>query len=340
MALATGVGSFPGTDQRDFDEAVQVVLGELGRDGGEGPGLPFVPEVPGRGASAGMVGRTLGLLAATPGVDADLQPEGWRLTGTEGAPAIDQRRARSLIAQDLDAVEEQAADYTGPFKTQVAGPWTLAATVERPRGDKVLADHGARRELAQALAEAVSEHVADLRRRLPRSERIVVQVDEPALPAVLGARVPTASGFGRHRTVHPPEASEALAWVLRAITDAGAEPWVHCCAPDAPLALVRGAGAQGLVVDLSLVTADGHHALAEGLEAGESVALGVLPTTDPGTDPTDKEVVEQVARWLDLVGLAPTPGLVVTPACGLAGASPAWARRALELARAAATRLT
>lgn len=340
MALATGVGSFPGTDQRDFDEAVQVVLGELGRDGGEGPGLPFVPEVPGRGASAGMVGRTLGLLAATPGVDADLQPEGWRLTGTEGAPAIDQRRARSLIAQDLDAVEEQAADYTGPFKTQVAGPWTLAATVERPRGDKVLADHGARRELAQALAEAVSEHVADLRRRLPRSERIVVQVDEPALPAVLGARVPTASGFGRHRTVHPPEASEALAWVLRAITDAGAEPWVHCCAPDAPLALVRGAGAQGLVVDLSLVTADGHHALAEGLEAGESVALGVLPATDPGTDPTDKEVVEQVARWLDLVGLAPTPGLVVTPACGLAGASPAWARRALELARAAATRLT
>ncbi len=340
MAWATGVGSFPGTDQRDLDEAVRVVLGELGRDGAEGPGLPFVPEVPGRGAPADMVGRTLGLLAAAPGLDADLQPEGWRLTGTQGAPPVDQRRARSLLAQDLDTLEEEAADYSAPFKTQVAGPWTLAATVERPRGDKVLADHGARRELAQALAEALTEHVADLRRRLPGARRLVVQVDEPALPVVLTGGVPTASGFGKHRTVHPPEASEALAWVLGAIADAGAEPWVHCCAPDAPLALLRGAGARGLAVDLALLSADGHDALAEAVEAGESVALGVLPTTDPTPAPTDKHVVEQVSRWLDLVGLQPGPGLVVTPACGLAGASTTWARRALELARSAATRLS
>ena len=52
MALrATGIGSFPGTDQRDFDEAVRVVLGELAQTSG---GLPFLPEVPGRGAPAGM----------------------------------------------------------------------------------------------------------------------------------------------------------------------------------------------------------------------------------------------------------------------------------------------
>ena len=164
---------------------------------------------------------------------------------------------------------------------QVAGPWTLAATVERPRGDKVLADHGARRDLAQALAAGVADHVADVRRRLSRATRIVVQVDEPALPAVLAGAVPTASGFGRHRTVHPPEASEALGWVLSAVRDAGAEPWVHCCAPDAPLALLRGAGAVGLAVDLSLVGADGHDALAEALEAGETVALGVVPTQAP-----------------------------------------------------------
>ncbi len=29
MTLATGVGSHPGDDQRDFDEAVRVVLGEV-----------------------------------------------------------------------------------------------------------------------------------------------------------------------------------------------------------------------------------------------------------------------------------------------------------------------
>ena len=224
-----------------------------------------------------MTGRTLGLVTE---LDADLQPVGWRLTGTSGAPALDQRRARSLLGQDLDALEEQAADHAGVFKVQVAGPWTLSATVERPRGDKVLADHGARRDLAQALAAGVADHVADVRRRLSRATRIVVQVDEPALPAVLAGAVPTASGFGRHRTVHPPEASDALAWVLTAVRDAGAEPWVHCCAPEAPLALLRGAGAVGLAVDLSLVGADGHDAARRGAGGGGDGRAGRGP--DPG----------------------------------------------------------
>lgn len=332
MTLATGVGSFPGDDQRDFDEAVQIVLGELD--------LPFLPEVPGRGATAGMVGRTLGLVTE---LDADLQPAGWRLTGTSGAPALDQRRARSLLGQDLDSFEEKASEHAGPFKIQVAGPWTLAATVERPRGDKVLADHGARRELAQALAAGVADHVADVRRRLPRATRIVVQVDEPALPAVLAGAVPTSSGFGRHRTVHPPDASEAVAWVLAAIRDAGAEPWVHCCAPDAPLAPLRGAGAAGLAVDLALAGADAHDALAEALDAGETVALGVVPSTDPAAPPTEKDVVSSVHRWLDLVGLDPAEvagRLVLSPACGQAGASSGWVRQSLALLRSAAASLS
>ncbi|HYG92106.1 MAG TPA: methionine synthase [Nocardioides sp.] len=331
MALATGVGSFPGTGQQDFDEALRVVLGALGEWG-----LPFLPEVPGRGATADLVGRTLGLVGE---LDADLQPAGWRLTGTGGAPPVDQRRARSLLAQDLDTLEEQVGGYTRGFKVQVAGPWTLAATVERPRGDKVVADHGARRDLAQALAVAAADHVQDVRRRLPDADRIVLQVDEPALPAVLAGRIPTASGFGRHRVVHPPEASEAIGWVLEAVRDAGAEPWVHCCAPEAPLALLRGAGAVGLVVDLSVVDATGHDALAGALEAGETVALGVLPSTDPSTAPTDTEVVGSVRRWLDMLGLDPAAAagrLVLSPTCGLGGASPEWARRALELAASAA----
>jgi methionine synthase II (cobalamin-independent) len=335
VTLATGVGSFPGDDQRDFDEAVRIVLGELGD-----AGLPFLPEVPGRGAAAGMVGRALGLVTE---LDADLQPAGWRLTGTSGAPALDQRRARSLLGQDLDTLEEQASEHAGPFKIQVAGPWTLAATVERPRGDKVLADHGARRELAQALAMGVADHAADVRRRLPRAARIVVQLDEPALPAVLAGAVPTSSGFGRHRTVHPPEASEALAWALAAVRDAGAEPWVHCCAPDAPLALLRGAGAAGLAVDLSLAGADAHDVLAEALEAGETVTLGVVPSTDPAAPPTDKDVVSSVHRWLDLVGLdlaQVADRLVLSPTCGQSGASPAWLRQSLALLHSAAASLS
>ncbi|WP_436699336.1 methionine synthase [Nocardioides sp. BYT-33-1] len=332
MTRGTGVGSFPGTAQRDYDEALAIVLGELAPSA---HGLAFVPEVPGRGATAGMTGRTLGLVTE---LDADLQPDGWRLTGTSGAPAVDQRRARSLLAQDLDALEERAAGHAGPVKTQVAGPWTLAATVERPRGDKLLADHGARRELAQALAVAVTDHVADLRRRLPGATELIVQLDEPALPAVLAGGVPTASGFGKHRTVHPPEASEALAWVVDAASAAGATPWVHCCAPGVPIGLLRGAGARGVMLDLDLLDAEGHDAAAEALEAGDTVVLGVVPTS--GRPPADKVLVERVLRWLDLLGLDPEKvggGLAISPSCGLAGASPTDARRALELARAVAT---
>jgi len=323
VTLATGVGSMPGDDTRAYAEAVRLALGEL-------PDLAFVPELPGRGVTANMTGRAL---AIVDGLGVDLQPAGWRLTDASG---IDHRRARSLLAQDLDQVEEQAQGYAGAFKAQVAGPWTLAATVEKPRGDKVLSDHGARRELAEALAEGLRGHVADLRRRLPGVERLIVQVDEPMLPAVLAAQVPTASGFGRHRTVHPPEASAALAIVLGAIADAGAEPWVHSCAPGVPWALVAGAGARGLSVDHDMLTPKDLDALAQALDDGLVVALGVVPSTDPDAVPSDAVLTERVLRWLDMLGLDPAEvgeRLVITPSCGLAGASPDWARRALSLSR-------
>ncbi|WP_193609243.1 methionine synthase [Nocardioides lijunqiniae] len=328
--IATGVGSMPGGDQPAYDEAVRVVLGELAD-------LPHLPEVPGRGAPAGMLGRAL---AVTDGLGIDLQPAGWRLTDASG---VDHRRARSLLAQDLDGLEEQGQDYTGSFKVQVAGPWTLSATVEKPRGDKVLSDAGARRELAQALAEGLRGHVRDVRRRLPGVDRLVVQVDEPMLAAVLGGGVPTASGFGRHRTVHPPEASEHLGWVLDAIGAEQAEPWVHSCAPGTPWALLRGAGARGLSADLDTLSARDHEALAEALDAGESVALGVVASADPALAPTETELTERVLRWLDLVGLDPATvgdSLVLSPTCGLAGATPAWSAQALRLLSAAARHLT
>ena len=189
----------------------------------------------------------------------------------------------------------------------------------------MLADFGARRELAQSLAEGLTAHIADLRRRLPGADRLVVQVDEPALPAVLGGGVPTASGFHRHRSVDLPEASQALGWVVDAVTGAGAEPWVHSCAKETPLDLLRGAGARGLSVDHTQLSARDHDELAAALDAGETVALGVVPSTAPPTPPSDAQVTESVLRWLEMLGLDPEQvgdHLVLTPACGLAGASP------------------
>ncbi|MDP3889883.1 methionine synthase [Nocardioides sp.] len=327
MTLATGVGSWPGDDQAAYTEAVRTVLGEL-------PDLPHLPEIPGRGIGADLTGRALAVVAD---LGADLQPAGWRLTD---APGIDQRRARSQLGQDLDGLEELAQDHVGPFKVQLAGPWTLAATVEKPRGDRVLSDFGARRDLAQALAEGVRTHVADLRRRLPGVTDLLVQLDEPALPAVMAGAVPTASGFHRHRSVDAPAASEALEWVLAAISEAGGVPLVHSCASDVPVDLLRGAGARGVSVDLGAVDSSAYDALATALEADEWVLLGVVPAVDPDPVPSDSSMTERVLRWLDMLGLEPTERLVVTPTCGLAGASPGWARNALTSARATAASLS
>lgn len=333
-ARATGIGSMPGGDvlageadnARSYSEAVRVVVGEL-------PDFVHVPELPGRGAGANMTGRALSLLS---GLGADLQPAGWRLTDHSG---IDHRRARSLLAQDLDVVEEHTQGFSGVFKTQVAGPWTLAATVEKPRGDKVLSDHGARRELTESLAEGLRDHVADLRRRVPDAAEVVVQLDEPALPAVLAAQIPTASGWGKHRAVHPPELSAALELVCAAISDAGATPIVHSCAPGFPIALVRGAGAQGISVDLDMLDTSSYDDLAAAVDAGEWVLLGAVPSLGQQSPPTERSVTERVLRLLDMLGLEPNDRLAITPSCGLAGADPGWARTALALSRKAAAHL-
>jgi len=266
VTLATGVGSFPGTDP---DEAVRIVVGEL-------PDLPHLPELPERGATASMTGRALAVVAE---LGADLQPAGWRLTG--GGPGLDQRRARSQLGQDLDMLEESLQGFTGHLKVQVTGPWTLAATVERPRGDKVLADHGNRRELAQALAEGVRDHLADVRRRVPGAGPLLLQVDEPALGAVLRAEVPTASGFGRHRAVDRPELSEHLEWLFAAATESGAEPWVHSCAAATPLDLLRGAGARGLSVDTSVLVSADHDVSARPSKPEKAWRSASYPPSTP-----------------------------------------------------------
>lgn len=311
MALATGIGSMPGTD---FAESFKLVLGEVG-------GFAYVPELPARGVHAGMIGRTLAVLD---GLEADLQPDGWRIGVGEGS---DVRRARSLLAQDLDVAEELAGEYEGPIKIQITGPLTLAAMVERPRGDKMLADHGARREISESLAEGLRSHVADVRRRFSRAD-LVVQVDEPAIVAVLTGGIPTASGWSRHRSVHPPEADALLRNVVEAITGAGARPVVHSCAPDVPVELLAGAGFTAISFDLGLIRPD--DIWAESFEKGTDLWFGVVPSLDAVV--SDSQLVKRIETFFGHFGFdeeAYADRLVVTPTCGLAGASPQWARQAL-----------
>ncbi|MGH3474596.1 MAG: methionine synthase [Aeromicrobium sp.] len=319
MIAGTGVGSMPGEDVR---ESLHVIRGEVGD-------FVFVPELPARGPHAGMIGRGLAVLE---GLEADLQPAGWRLGVGTGRDLL---RARSVLAQDLDTAEELLSDHPGPVKVQVTGPLTLAAHVERSRGDKLVSDHGARRELAESLAEGLTTHVADVRRRFGRAEQVVVQIDEPAITAVLGGGIPTASGFGRHRIVQPPEADALLRRVVDAISAAGARPVVHSCAADLPMALLAGAGFTAVSFDVGLAEPD--DSWSETFEAGTDLWPGVVPCTD--SDATDADLGRRVERFFSRLGFeedAYVPRTVITPTCGLAGASPAWARRALSLAQGVA----
>src|SRR5512146_1322611 len=165
-------------------EALAAVFSEL-------PAFPYLPELPGRGPGADLVGRTAALLVDMP---VETTTGGWRLASR---PGRDASRAASMLARDLDELEEAAQGWDGPLKVQACGPWTMAAAVELTRRrDPALADPGAVADLTGSLAEGVAAHVAEVRKRVPGAT-LVLQLDEPSLPAVLAGAVPSASGLNR-----------------------------------------------------------------------------------------------------------------------------------------------
>ncbi|MEU5945489.1 methionine synthase [Micromonospora sp. NPDC047465] len=319
---ATGIGSLPGTD---IAEAQRIVLGEL-------PALPHLPELPARGPGADLVGRTAGLLVELP---VELYAARWRIAPR---PGRDLRRARDLMERDLDQLAEQAEEYAGPVKIQAGGPFTLAASLELPIGGRMLRDPGAVRDLTGSLAEGLRAHVAAVVRRLPHAT-VLLQLDEPSLPAVLAGRVPTESGFGVYRAVEPGVAGS----LLRAVVEAAGVPvLVHCCAPDVPLELIRVAGAVGVALDLDLVT--DLDPLGEAIDAGLGLLAGAAPTRPPaaGRAPTSAQVADRVRQLWDRLGFPRrrlAEQVVVTPACGLANATPQYARAVLAACRDAGRRL-
>ena len=312
LGVATGIGSLPGTDPV---EAARSVLGEL-------PDLPFLAELPGRGPWADLGGRASALLVDLP---VDLQPSGWRLVPGRSR---DGTRARDLLSRDLDALEEAAQHGVPPVvKIQVAGPWTLAVLLETTRGERVLADHGAVRELTASLAEGLRRHLVDLSRRLPGAT-IVVQLDEPSLPAVLGALISTSSGLRTYRAPDRQLARDRLHEVL-AVAE---HTVVHCCAERPPVNLLMEAGASAVSVDATVLTPRDDEALGLAIEAGAGLLLGVVPGVDAPIADLAARIKPVTTLWNRLgfdAELLPER-VVLTPTCGLAGASPPYARAALR----------
>ncbi|MFA3876955.1 methionine synthase [Streptomyces sp. MMCC 100] len=312
FAPATGIGSLPGQDAR---EAAKTATGTF-------EDFPFLPELPARGPGADMIGRTAGMLVE---LYARVEPSGWRLGDR---PGRDTKRARAWLGEDLDALEEFTQGYEGPLKVQAVGPWTLAAALELRGGEAVLSDPGACRDLAASLAEGLRLHLAEVQRRVPGA-RIVLQLDEPSLTAVLRGQVRSASGYRTHRAVDR-QVVEATLREVAGVHDGGPVV-VHSCAPDVPFALLRRAGVAGVSFDFALLTERDDDAIGEAVEGGTRLFAGVVPGTDTALSDPAGSVMGVRTLWRRL-GLRPellAEAVTVTPACGLAGASPEYARRAL-----------
>ena len=246
------------------------------------------------------------------------------------------RRAVSLLDEDIDALEEAWEKAGGAVsgravKVQAPGPITLAAGLELPNGHRAIADAGAVRDLTASLAEGVERHRAEVARRLATT--VVVQYDEPVLPAALAGRL---TGVTALNPVHPVDEVAAITLIDTCVAAAGAEVLVHCCAAEIPWNVLQRSGISAVSVDASMLGDADLDGLGEFLDSGRVMVLGLLATSAPQRWPSADEVAAAAVAITDRIGFSCVVvgrRVGISPACGLAGASVEWARAAIGLAQ-------
>lgn len=327
FAAATGIGSWPGSAARP---AAEVVVGELHQ-------LTHLVELPARGVGADMIGRAAAMLVD---IGIDTVPRGYRIAPGRSSTV---RRAASLLGEDLDALEEawETAGLRGSghrVKVQAPGPVTLAAQLELTNGHRAITDRGALRDVAGSLAEGVAQHRADVARRL--GTEVVVQFDEPSLPAALAGRLSGVTGMS---AVHPVDEAVATTLLDECAAAVGAPVAVHCCAAGLPWGVLRRSAVAAVSVDAATLSAEDLDGVGEFVETGRVVMLGVVPAMAPDRKPSVEEVAKTAAAITDRLGFNRTvlrDRIGITPACGLASATPQWARVAVGLAQSVADGIT
>ena len=280
-----------------------------------------------------MIGRAGALLVD---IGIDTVPRGYRIASGRSSAV---RRAASLLDEDIDALEEawEKAGLRGGTRTvkvQAPGPITLAAQLELPGGHRAITDPGALRDLAGSLAEGMAAHRAQLQRRLDTP--VVVQFDEPSLPAALEGRL---AGVTSLTPVHPVDESVAMGLLDDCVAVVGAEVVLHSCAAGLPWKALQRSTIHAVSVDVATLTSADLDGVGDFVDSGRTVLLGVVPTTAPPTRPSAEEVAKAAVEVTDRLGFARSvlrERIGITPACGLAGATPQWARTAIELAQKAA----
>lgn len=295
MTGASLLGPWPGADQH---EAQATVLGELSSVPEGVTGVPPLVQVPGRGPWGQPLARVAGLLTDMP---VELGPHGWRLADR---PGRDLERIHAARREELDVLAVTGYGYTGPVALVLPGPWSTAATLYLARGDRVLSDVGAVRELVASLGDGLGTLLAAVRGAVPGAEPVVV-LAEWLLPEVLGGWVPNFSGHATLRSVPGERVSAGLTTVVDAARAAGAGSVVVHGGDrfaGAPGQVLTRSGADAVGVTAGSLRGAQWEQVAALVEEGVRVWLG-LPSGEPGQPVDPARLAAAILRPWTGVGL-------------------------------------
>ncbi|WGW12976.1 methionine synthase [Saxibacter everestensis] len=334
--MVTADGSWPGTDVR---EAHNIVFGELGAGvpvSESAYPMPFLPRLESRGPGADLAGYAAGLLVD---LHVDMQPHGWRIVDHAGKDA---RRTAAIRNRDIDTLAEFAEGYAGPLGLTVLGPWSLTANLWLGRGERVVVDPGARRDVLQSYAEGVADFISRVRNAVPDAD-IVVRLEETALSHVLSGRLPTVSGFGRLPSVPEQHAQLGLRSVVKRLRTAGASTvamrlagsaealeWQSADGPRSMIEFAAGADADAIAVDLPELNVARWESVARIVGSGTRLWAGI-PSGESNPKTAVTAGVDAVRRpWRELgLPLMLLDDIVLMNAGSLAAGSVPAARRTL-----------
>lgn len=311
-----GLGELPGAS---ILAAADIVAGETGD-------LRQLPILPACGVD--VVGLTTGIL---PGINVDAGPRSWVLSTR---PQLRTRRIWDRVEADLDQCEQAWGTRIDAVKIQVAGPWTLSASIELSNGHRALTDTGALRDLTESLIAGIQEYSADVQARF--DTEVYVQLDEPLLAQVRDGSLPGTSQFDEIPSINDVDLGERLAGVIeraevRYLNQTGYPPlWK----------VAQVAGVETCQVTLDTVRgSEQYDGMGHALAAGMRVGLGM---TRAGDDRDPRHLAVDVARMWDELGLDRTlltHAVDVHPRGGLTNCTLLDAAAALRTARTVADML-